>query len=502
MNKLKGFTLVEVLSAVLIISILLLIIISNLFVRKDVVKDEVDNINYDNLFNAVDIYYNEYSHIENWKEYKKDNITYSCISIKNLIDSGLYSIKDEFINKYLEHGAVKIKEENGVNSYELIENFNYDNDCNYWNVEDEFSNTNIEISMGETGTDEIKIIPTITKIDGGKYELSLKFTADKKVIEINNTYPIYVLIMLDKSGSMIHNDNGKDALKAINNMIDSIYNIDKSYIGFIDFGDNADNYSVFNNIWLDNNNKIGLKGYVSSVRYINGADNNYYEAFVKARDMYEIKNKGNKYTYVVMLSDAGNNNNGTSCISSFKRDNIANDIINNVEKFISIGYSPATTCLSDYASNNCGTNNNEKCYYIADSSDVVELFNNLTNSIIESINSQRVSSSKITLELGNDIKLYNNNGELVSNTLNVQFNIDDSDSDIYTDEVKYNFNVDEIDDDDYVCNYDQKECIYEVDIFKKFNIKLFDKNNDLYDEINVDTLPKLVITKKLVSYIN
>lgn len=34
--------------------------------------------------------------------------------------------------------------------------------------------------MGETGTDEIKIIPTITKIDGGKYELSLKFTADKK----------------------------------------------------------------------------------------------------------------------------------------------------------------------------------------------------------------------------------------------------------------------------------------------------------------------------------
>lgn len=38
MNKLKGFTLVEVLSAVLIISILLLIIISNLFVRKDVVK--------------------------------------------------------------------------------------------------------------------------------------------------------------------------------------------------------------------------------------------------------------------------------------------------------------------------------------------------------------------------------------------------------------------------------------------------------------------------------
>ena len=70
MNKLKGFTLVEVLSAVLIISILLLIIISNLFVRKDVVKDEVDNINYDNLFNAVNIYYNEYSHIENWKEYK------------------------------------------------------------------------------------------------------------------------------------------------------------------------------------------------------------------------------------------------------------------------------------------------------------------------------------------------------------------------------------------------------------------------------------------------
>ena len=46
MNKLKGFTLIEVLLAVLIISILLLIIISNLFVRKDVVKNEVDNINY------------------------------------------------------------------------------------------------------------------------------------------------------------------------------------------------------------------------------------------------------------------------------------------------------------------------------------------------------------------------------------------------------------------------------------------------------------------------
>ena len=147
MNKLKGFTLVEVLSILLIISILSVVIIRTLFVRKDIAKDKIDNINYNNLFNAVNIYYNEYSHMANWKEYKKDNITYSCISIKNLIDSGIYSIKDEFINKYLEHGAIKIKEENGVNSYELIENFDYDINCNYWDIEDEFSNTNIEISI-------------------------------------------------------------------------------------------------------------------------------------------------------------------------------------------------------------------------------------------------------------------------------------------------------------------------------------------------------------------
>lgn len=43
---------------------------------------------------------------------------------------------------------------------------------------------------------------------------------------------------------------------------------------------------------------------------------------------------------MVLLSDAGDNNDGSTCISSAQKDTVASRIRSSVEKFIAVAYSP------------------------------------------------------------------------------------------------------------------------------------------------------------------
>lgn len=504
-KKLMGFTLIELLAVIAILGVILSISLYAFSFSTDNVNEEVDEINKNALLSAANIYFNEFSHNGNWNSYtiKEDGVdtTYSCVSLYNLINSGIYDTSNTYTKEMLDNVAVKIKTVNGVSTYEYIDNYNTDSDCTYWVVGDEIGNIDMDITTGETGTNEVAVLPTIDNNGDGTYTLKLRFTADKKVIQETYTFPVYVLILLDKSGSMRSNDRNRDAIKAISNMVNDIYTIDNSYIGFIDFGYSANYFSSSGNIWVNNSYQNQLLSYINDVPYVNGCDNNYYDAYTTAINNYGILDKGNQFTYVVLLSDAGNNNDGSTCISSAQKDNVASRIRSSVEKFIAVAYSPATTCLSTLASSNC-PDNGGSCYYLSNSSQIASLFDNISNSIIENVMSQRVNQSKVKIDFTNKITLYDSNGNVISNDLNIDFNLNDTTSDIYVKEVEYTFKVNEVSDEEFTCNYEDKVCTYNNTLFEGFEIELYDSENNLIETLAPSELPGFTITKTLKSYMN
>lgn len=70
--------------------------------------------------------YQNYTTVESGKE-----VSYSCVSLANLIKKGFYK-KDQFVNKDIDINktVVQVKVVDGVESYELITDYNVNSHCN------------------------------------------------------------------------------------------------------------------------------------------------------------------------------------------------------------------------------------------------------------------------------------------------------------------------------------------------------------------------------------
>lgn len=366
----KGFTLVELIVSISLLTIIGLVIGINL-------KKTSKVSNFENLSDDIQTYFYLNKNKDTYKYYysSSDELT-SCIKMSTLLDYGIINESD--LTSLTKNDIVKIKQDTDglIKDYEIVTN--NQEECNYLksNIEGSVKNDNVDIN--NNGSDEYNITQTITEseLKHGVYDSTITFNASlfKEIVK-----PVYVLIMLDKSGSMISNDSKKDALKAINSMINNIYDIDNSYLGFIPFSYNENHLILDNSIWFTKEYKSQVLNNVSNVKY--GGDNNYYEAYNTAINTYKITDMKDYFTYVVLLSDAGNNNDGTTCLYSANKNNIAAKIKDNTTKFIAVAYKPATSCLNDIASNNCGNDNNEKCFYLSDSSNVASIFNDISTKI-------------------------------------------------------------------------------------------------------------------------
>ena len=116
--------------------------------------------------------------------------------------------------------------------------------------------------------------------------------------------------------------------------------------------------------------------------------------------------------------------------------------------------------------------------------------------------SQRVNQSKVKIDFTNKITLYDSNGNVISNDLNIDFNLNDTTSDIYVKEVEYTFKVNEVSDEEFTCNYEDKVCTYNNTLFEGFEIELYDSENNLIETLVPSELPGFTITKTLKSYMN
>lgn len=490
----KGFTLIEIIiSLVLIVLIGTISIISLSYENKD--EEEIT------LEEEINFYYSLKENDSGYKYFYSDNDEkISCIKFSSIKSSGILDL--DSMNIYNDNDIFKIvlNEDGVLESYEKIDDTSH---CEYTVIvmEEEVNNSNLEITKNENISDEYSITQTTkqSSVDKNIFESTLNFdiTLFKEIYK-----PVYVLIMLDKSGSMVSNDRSRNALSAISSMVEKIFEIDNSYIGFIDFGYYADNFSYVangkSNIWVEKNYKSNLLTYINKISYISGVDNNYYDAYTKAINNYKIKEKSDYFTYVVLLSDAGNNNNGTTCVSSANKNNIVAGIREKVNKFIAVAYSPATTCLSSIASNNCPENGGS-CYYLSNSSNVENIFDGITSKIQEET---KIKNLKIEININDYFDLITLDGENMkyeNNVITYEFdleNVSDAESMEYNKSLNYSlkFLSDKFEDVD--------SPNPEIKLFNQIKLTFTTEEGNYEQVINDTSIPTIKVSKITENAIN
>lgn len=131
-NNKKGFTLVELITTISIISIILVLVTTCVIVIINTSKEKSIALTKTNIFNASRSYAEEYyQNSEEWIKDDENNQYYSCVLIQELINKGL--IKKE-IKKQEFTTFVKVwKDTNNSIIYEEFDNEEEPNSCLYTN---------------------------------------------------------------------------------------------------------------------------------------------------------------------------------------------------------------------------------------------------------------------------------------------------------------------------------------------------------------------------------
>lgn len=492
-NERKGFTLIELLAVVAIISLLFgigFVLISNIFNYSDDALNEIDK---KLILNVVEQYTIEYRNSGNWKEdVDKDGISTSCVMIDSLINRGYFKENDFEISKYKDEYFVKIIiDKNGVLNYKLIDMDDIVGNCKYYiaNVSS-IDGGNSSISGG-TSNDGYELTQKFSEVSENKFKMEINFSKDIYREEIA---PLYVLFVLDVSGSMISNDKGGNAKVAIQNFGDDILkNITNSKIGFLPFETNANPQKFGDSYWTDD---IELfKQRVKNVAY-NGSNfyNRAYESIISDSiyDVSKLNEEG--MIYIVLFSDAGD---GPACYTSVNRDYVVNKISPNVDKFIFVAYTPSNkNCLSNFSSEINELYTDRSLHYLSTSSDVNDILSTISNKIYEETEYNNV---EISIEIEKEFfKIEADDSWNVNHDTNTLKKIIDFSS-FSNEELVSNLNFEIV--------YDETTKIEEnkegVAIIKNFVLKFLKKDGTVeIVQLEQSKLPKSSITTTEYSVVN
>ena len=114
MNK-KGFTLIEILGVVIIITAIALLVVPNVVNRFSNKKNDIDKVNEELIISAAKLYVSE--HV---LEYPKEDSASYCININDLVDSG-----------YLNEKVININNHNMINEYSVKVLINQETNNNF-----------------------------------------------------------------------------------------------------------------------------------------------------------------------------------------------------------------------------------------------------------------------------------------------------------------------------------------------------------------------------------
>lgn len=277
-KKKYGFTLTELLAVIVVLAIIFSItIIFSGGIIGDVTKN-IDDATKKIILNAANEYVIEFRKTnDKWKENVDENGEISfCVSLQSLIDKGYYDDKDEYVSKNKDKILVSVRMDTSkVLDFNLVENNdeNINNYCIYNKSNSDLDNRVGDITIRDDSDKENigKLSYKVDKIDGKNYDVDINFSTTLSIETVERTVPVYVVIVLDNSGSMSGTawNNARTAAISLSNTI--ISNLDDANIAFNNYDKNY--VSVFKEYSYDKD-KFYLDYYYMKIEYDDNKDNN------------------------------------------------------------------------------------------------------------------------------------------------------------------------------------------------------------------------------------
>ena len=417
-NK-KGFTLVELLATIVILSIIVTVSLSLYNNYSETSKEKLIDVEKKAIIRSAGNYYDEYSQDKSFRsEVKYDEsgskIVNSCIKLKNLIDKGFYT-KKEFLDEKIDLNkyVVKITEKDGIKEYKLIKNYDSTNtECNYTSTSREARNE--EKKVDYTGEEDYKAHLSVLLEEDTDHEYMISFGTTAEIIKrtISEEFPIYVSIVLDSSGSMYGRIN--QACSATEKLSTQIYErFDNSKTELVTFGTDASVVEPFNHQIITtcpppNGGTYTLKGLQLGLNNIKNI----------ATNDTDIK-------YMLLLTDGVSHNSDeelTNIATTIKEENNINLIVIGYDMYYVDLYKNMS---SENVDNKCPMSEQDpsRCYYLSTSSVVDVLFEEISNKIVQYVNNQSVSNIEISGTVNNSFFVVKDSEGNILNNINFSFNV-------------------------------------------------------------------------------
>lgn len=493
--KKKGFTLVEII--ICLVLIVLIGTISIIYLRKNKI-DKTEKAKKE-LENAISVISDKLSTTNSLKKYNSnDHIiddnsvsTYYCYSKSTLIKDGIVPENNEII-KHMKNNEYIYVKQNGLGNYEIDYPVTADR-CKYYiaSIESISGNDDNEFTGGDKD-DRYNLKEKFDKIDNNNYQMKLTFTKDVYSEEVS---PLYVIFVLDTSGSMNWNDSSGLAKTSIKNFgTDILNNISNSKIGFLPFATSAYPQKFLNSYWTTN--ASNFSNVVNRVSY--GGDNSYslaYNSIVKdyLTNRSEPLEK-NAMKYVVMFSDAGD---GPTCYTNNNKNLVVNSIAPLVDRIIFIAYNPGSVnCLLTISNEVNKKYPGVSTHLFSNNRDVDKILENVSNIVKEET---KYNNVKISIKVNEEYFSVINNEEwdINYNTNTLSKIIDFSNLKIDVLETELSFDI-VYNEKSNINNYEDEISIIESIILE------FEKKDGSIETVTIDStkLPVTKITTKEKSVIN
>lgn len=480
MKSKKAFTLVEIIVCIVLIALIATVSFISLKSKDDDLDNyekEVDNavsvisdkLESDNTLNSF---------IETDASSTSSITSYYCLKKETLISEGILTEDNEIIKKLKSNEYIYVVKD-GVGNYTIDYNVSSDK-CRYYiaNIESISGDAGNEFTGG-TEDDSYALKEEFNKVDDNRYQMKLTFTKDVYNEEIS---PLYVLFVLDTSGSMSWNDSSGLAKKSIKNFGEDILNnITNSKIGFLPFANSAYPKYFGDSYWTTD-----VSTFKSSVDTVKYTGSNYYNlAYNSITEDYKISSlEDNAMIYIVMFSDAGN---GPTCYTTTNENLVVNNIAPNVNRIIFIAYNPGdATCLLNISNAVNRKYSDLSTHIYSNNSDVDKVLEGVSNKVKEETQYKNV---KISLQVDKEYfsVIVDNTWSLDSSSNTISKTIDFSSLEIDVLETELFFDI------VYNAKTDINSYSDEIAIIKSFVLE-FEKKDGTIEKVNIDT-SQLPVTK-------